>query len=419
MANGWLAGLGKVLDAGVAYVQHTAFANKALNAPADLQQQLLAEYTRGLSGASFTGLKATLGMLIANETQAARKSGLQQLLRNADAARSGATQSAPAPKLMPSAPDEPGHFERDLALMSGWYETLDDAGRQRALLKHLTALAPRGHTNWVASLRQMQANIAERIRDHEAHESSAWGGSFEDRMAYGMARLRTGQRDPAHQRQLAEYQGVQRFVDQLLAASERFRIQRQDKETPAMTQPTPAARPASKLAAVKAAIQDMTRTGQYPGGADQLRKDVMALVETGEADEVVALLQSMGANDSGNKVLNIGDHYRPGTRLYDLRWPVAFELPIPFDELDRPTQFSVLFGEWTRREMEAAYTRNQGDNAGARVIYEECLARAEQIEVPELIARSHEGLASVAQKLNERSVERRHLLLAEAARAAP
>jgi hypothetical protein len=78
MANGWLAGLGKVLDAGVAYVQHTAFANKALNAPADLQQQLLAEYTRGLSGASFTGLKATLGMLIANETQATRKAGLQQ-----------------------------------------------------------------------------------------------------------------------------------------------------------------------------------------------------------------------------------------------------------------------------------------------------------------------------------------------------
>jgi hypothetical protein len=418
MANAWLVGLAKALDAGAAYVQHTAFASKALSASLDAQPGLLTEHTRRLSDASFIGFKATLGMLIANEADAARKAGLQRLLRGADAARTGAALPVQVPKVTPGALDDPANFERDLALMSGWYETLDDVGRQRALIHHLAALSSRGRANWFASLRQMQVNIVARIRDHQANENRAWGGSFEDRMAYGMARLSTGQRDPAHLRQLAEYQGVQRFVDQLLAASESFRAQRQPPETPAMTQPTPLTRSASKAAAVKAAIQDMTRTGQYPGGADQLRKDVMALVESDEADEVVALLQSMGANDSGNKVLNIGDHYRPGKHLYELRWPVAFVLPMPFDELDRPTQFSVLFGEWTRREMEAAYTRNQGDNAGARAIYEECLARAEQIEVPELIARSHEGLASVAQKTNERSVERRHLQLAEAARAA-
>ncbi len=349
MAKGWLAGLEQALNVGAALVQQ-------------VQQQA---------------------------QQQAQQLALEQARQRADAA----------------------DFGRDVALMSGWYETLDAGSRPQALAAHLAQLTPSGRAHWLASLRQMHANVVQRIQEHEARANQAWGGSFEDRMAYGMAQLRTGQSDPAHQRQLAEYQGQQAYVEQLLAASAPVE--------PAAPEPTPPEPPAPfRAEAVKAAIQEMTRTGFYPGGPEQMRKDIMALIESGESDEVMALLERLGANDGGNRVLNIGDHYRPGTQLYELRWPVAFALPMPFEALDRPTQFSVLFGEWTRREAEAACTRNQGDNASAQFIYEECLARAQQIEVPELIARSHEGLASVAAKLNQRAAERQHLQRAMAARDA-
>lgn len=176
---------------------------------------------------------------------------------------------------------------------------------------------------------------------------------------------------------------------------------------------------ATKLdaARIRDGVREFTVSGKYPGGADQLQKDVAALILSGEADEVMAILEAAGANQGGDKPLNISDYYRPGEGIYELRWPVAFPLPMPFEQLDRPTQFSVLFGEWTRREMEASYSLGQGETAKAQNGYEECLARAEQIEVPELLARSHEGLARVASKTNQRSLERKHLKLAIAARS--
>ncbi len=292
-------------------------------------------------------------------------------------------------------------FERDVARMTGWYETLDTTGRSQALTQHLAQLTPQGRAQWLASLRQMHGHVVQRIQDHQAKANQAWGSSFEERMAYGMAQLRTGQSDPAHQRQLAEFQGVLTYVEQLMAASEHV-------SSPPQT--------VSKAAVVKAKIQEMTRTGHYPGGPDQLQQDLMALVQAGESDEVMAGLDELGANDGGRAVLNINEHYRPGSQLYELRWPVAFPLPVPFDELDRPTQFSVLFGDWSRREADASHARNQGDNTSAQFIFEECLARAQQIEVPELIARSYEGLASVAARLNQRADELRYLKLAVAAR---
>jgi hypothetical protein len=121
--------------------------------------------------------------------------------------------------------------------------------------------------------------------------------------------------------------------------------------------------------------------------------------------------------------MNIEDFYRPGTEPYTLRWPLApatqAMLPMPFDALDRKTQFFVLFQEWTRRELEGNTTRNGGDPAGAAAIFEECLARADQLDVDELRARSHEGLASVHEMTGDRDAERRELRAALAARAGP
>ena len=91
---------------------------------------------------------------------------------------------------------------------------------------------------------------------------------------------------------------------------------------------------------------------------------------------------------------------------------------MPFDELPRQVQFSVLFGEWSRREMEGTSAMLEGRNDDARAAYRECLERAQQIGVKELVARSHERLARVASKLNDRALERQHLKAAITARAA-
>ena len=171
---------------------------------------------------------------------------------------------------------------------------------------------------------------------------------------------------------------------------------------------------------IREAIREFARTGEYPGGADQMQRDVSALVLTGQADEVMKELEGLGAVEGGSKLLIIDDYYRPGDGRYQLRWPVSPQvpMPMPFDELDRKTQFFVLFGEWTRRDMEAGYALLNNDASVAMAAYEECLERAEQIGAPELIARSHEGIAKVASRTNQRSLEREHLQLAIAARAA-
>jgi hypothetical protein len=105
--------------------------------------------------------------------------------------------------------------------------------------------------------------------------------------------------------------------------------------------------------------------------------------------------------------LDISDHYTPGPGTYELRWPLGpnLPLPIPFDELDRKTQFFVLFQEWSRRELEGMMLLNTGDLNGAEAVFEECLGRAKQIDVGELEARSYEGFMRVAQRRGDRGAE--------------
>jgi hypothetical protein len=92
-------------------------------------------------------------------------------------------------------------------------------------------------------------------------------------------------------------------------------------------------------------------------------------------------------------------------------------LPVPFDQLDEATQFHVLFGEWSRREMEGYLTLNSGDLATAESTFNECLKRAEQLAIPELKARSYEGLMRIAQRTGDRASEKNWITLAKNARA--
>jgi hypothetical protein len=132
-------------------------------------------------------------------------------------------------------------------------------------------------------------------------------------------------------------------------------------------------------------------------------------------DRILAKLQGIVGDQPASPAMNIADYYRapPYPLPYVLQWPLAPQtlaaMPMPFEALDHKTQFYVLFQEWTRRELDANLARDSGDPRTAIPIFEECLARAEQLDVAELRARSHAGLASVYEMLEDRQAARREL----------
>src|SRR5262249_46207987 len=137
-------------------------------------------------------------------------------------------------------------------------------------------------------------------------------------------------------------------------------------------------------------------------------------------DIVMEGVKLRGLDQVGSEPLApIGHYYVEKPGLFDLRWrlPDYLPLPVPFSSLDRKTQFFVLFGEWSRREMEGMEHLNRGDLVGATAIFDECLARSDQLEVPELRARSYEGLMRVAQRAGESASARELSRSATAARA--
>lgn len=144
-----------------------------------------------------------------------------------------------------------------------------------------------------------------------------------------------------------------------------------------------------------------------------------AMNDPSKLDEIIGVLKEMGADQVGSgPPLNIEDFYCEGPEPFILRWPLAVSLPLPFSQLDRKTQFFVLFQEWTRREMEGTMALNAGQMDKSRNTFQECLERAQQIQVGELVARSYEDLARIADKLGDRAAARDYSQKAARARIA-
>jgi hypothetical protein len=162
-------------------------------------------------------------------------------------------------------------------------------------------------------------------------------------------------------------------------------------------------------------LERMLESKEY----DQALVDEIMSLPPGDprVDRVLAKLGEFGLSDAPAPAMDIGAHYRPGEGLYELRWPLSqmtlLALPFPFEALDRKTQFFVLFQEWTRRELDATSAEGAGEHGTALAIFEECLARAEQLDVSDLKVRSYRGLASVATKMRDLDGADRWLAAAE------
>jgi hypothetical protein len=155
-----------------------------------------------------------------------------------------------------------------------------------------------------------------------------------------------------------------------------------------------------------------------------LIREILALSPGDPAiDRLTAkLLEFVGPDDGPSPVMQIEDYYQTGEQPFTLRWPLAAAtvagLPMQFELLDRKTQFFVLFQEWTRLELEANVACEGGALPEARALFHECDARAEQLAVAELRARSYEGLMRVAEREGDRTAARQALDAAVAIREA-
>lgn len=151
---------------------------------------------------------------------------------------------------------------------------------------------------------------------------------------------------------------------------------------------------------IKRLLEQLRKSGVVdPDLLDRLAR----LNDPGAMDEALSILKKLGGPEL-EAPLNAEDYYQEGDgSRFELLWPLGPDNPIhrrdiSFSELDRKTQFYVLFGDWSYWEAKGMLELSGGDLDGAERIFEECLARAEQIAVAELQARSYEGMMRVAQK---------------------
>lgn len=318
----------------------------------------------------------------------------------------------------------------------------DEAGAIARLRAHVQSLDDGHFGVFLQTVQMMLIEAQQTLAQAQATGgSTAWGPSFEDQMALGMAQIQTGNYS-ASQQMIQQAQQAVVGLSRVLQLSQQFRAETQ--QTAQARQPAPgtaglsgaraprkkavARRPQQQRgapasgstgsadeAAINAMLDELMRTGQMPDGLMQALTNANdpALLE-----RVMGKLKDAGADQLGDRPLdNIADYYPGGEGLYRLLWPIATPLPMAFDELDRPTQFHVLFTECKRRLMEASAARNAGRSDEADAGFRECLERADQIDVPILKADAYEGLMTVAEKRGDRDAARRYLQMAERERA--
>lgn len=254
MAGGLFQGLSKLLDAGATALQHKQFVERLRGMKLEDAKAQLTAYVRGMPDAGFNGLKLALALLARNTKDLGTSTLLKGLLESLDAARGAQTSAASAATatavqhLVNSRPAQ--SFEDDLAMVGGTWHELDHDGRIAALTAHLATLTPDTFRTFRAHLSRMVDNVGDEIRQHEASEENAWGGFVEDRINYRLARLQTGQRDPAFLARLREFHDYRAFYEWVGKVSdlaweerERQRLEARTSARPAPTAATPAPPP--------------------------------------------------------------------------------------------------------------------------------------------------------------------------------
>jgi hypothetical protein len=152
----------------------------------------------------------------------------------------------------------------------------------------------------------------------------------------------------------------------------------------------------------EAALQAMQRFIDEGTGDPAVLEQILAAAASDPelVAEITGMLEQAGAASGPSGPLDIEALYPGGDGPYALRWPLAGPtmLPVPFEELDRKTQFFVLVNQWSYRDLQGWSALDSGALDAAEAIFGECAERALQLDVGELEARSYEGMQAVADK---------------------
>jgi hypothetical protein len=100
--------------------------------------------------------------------------------------------------------------------------------------------------------------------------------------------------------------------------------------------------------------------------------------------------------------------YRDGPGELELIFPLPEELAsLPWASLSRRNRFHVLVAAWARREADGIGLLRSGLADQASEAFQECLIGAQQLQAPELVARSYQDLAELATATGDEDAARR------------
>ena len=207
-----------LMGLGAAHQQHVQALTAAFHNP-DMQaaRDQLAGYLQGLNELQLLGFRTSLGILASNEGNPQAQQGLQWIAENMDGLRAGHFKAVTPQSL----PRNGLTLEQVSALITPWAQ-MSTPQVQQQFAATMQALDGLGRAQWAAHVdtlaQQVQLHIAQL---QQQDDSSAWGHSYEDRMAYLQARITSGEPSP-QQQAVAQQQGILQALLQLAAAARQW-----------------------------------------------------------------------------------------------------------------------------------------------------------------------------------------------------
>jgi len=178
-----------------------------------------------------------------------------------------------------------------------------------------------------------------------------------------------------------------------------------------------------------------TRTaGQVRKGFEKisLRVDSAKGEDMGESTAAKADTDGASSASNATTVGELADHlgvrqppdpealYRPGFGSLELMFPLPGDLAsLPWGSLSARNRFFVHVAAWALREADGVQALRSGEFGQADEIFQECLIRAEHMQVPELITRSYENLGELAVASGDETAAREWRAAAERAKQGP
>ncbi len=203
---------------GGAYLEHSNFIKKTLLEPAEQRSALVAQYGRSLSPASLIGFKLCLQMLAMKEKNGATKAAMISLMDGAQLTFTEVIGASVSAIGQASVNEADPAFIRHCELLDALLAMGSDADRAQEIKRYVETLDNNGLATFAAHLDHIERSIRDQIDKQVGGESSAWGSSFEDKAAYGMAYLRAPAPNPTTNRRLAELQRGLAVVEQMKRA---------------------------------------------------------------------------------------------------------------------------------------------------------------------------------------------------------